>query len=155
MKAFFYTPPVDFSPTLEVAGCYCAFEDKVLLVKRSPHKPQGDTWGIPGGKIEESETPQQALVREIYEEIGVEIKAKDLEEISPIYMRFSEKDYIFHRFYKNFFVLPQLHLNLEEHREALWVTCDEALRLPLMYGGEEALINYQVFLKNRNLQLTS
>ena len=37
-----------------------------------------DWWEFPGGKIEEGETPQQALIREIKEELDVDIKVGDL-----------------------------------------------------------------------------
>ena len=48
-------------------------------------RPSGDTVssrtaGIPGGKIEPGETPQEALVREIKEELDIEIEVKDFLE---------------------------------------------------------------------------
>lgn len=46
---------------------------KILLVKRPWHKKRGGLWEFPGGKIEDNETPQEALKRELREELGVEI----------------------------------------------------------------------------------
>jgi 8-oxo-dGTP diphosphatase len=42
-----------------------------LLLLRHPQKPQGNTWGAPGGKIETGENPKEAVIREIREEIAV------------------------------------------------------------------------------------
>jgi 8-oxo-dGTP diphosphatase len=51
-------------------------EDKILLVKRN--KPPGKGgWAIPGGSVNLGETLQQAAEREIQEETGLLIKAKD------------------------------------------------------------------------------
>ncbi len=41
---------------------------KVLLI----HMDRRDAWGLPGGHVDDGETPDEAIVREIYEECGVE-----------------------------------------------------------------------------------
>lgn len=47
-------------------------KNKFLLLKERLHK--GEVWDLPGGKIIYGETPQQALTREVKEEIDVDIK---------------------------------------------------------------------------------
>lgn len=44
-----------------------------LLCQRLPHKAYQYFWEFPGGKIEADESPEQALRRELYEEIGVKV----------------------------------------------------------------------------------
>lgn len=46
---------------------------RVLLAERPPGKSMAGLWEFPGGKIERSETPEDALIREIREELGVEL----------------------------------------------------------------------------------
>ncbi len=46
-------------------------EGKVLLAKRPAHKKRGGLWEFPGGKVEEGEAPQEALRRELLEELGI------------------------------------------------------------------------------------
>ena len=47
----------------------------VLLAERPKGKPWAGWWEFPGGKIESGESPEQALQREIQEELGIEITA--------------------------------------------------------------------------------
>jgi len=50
-------------------------DDEFLITKRSADQHQGDKWEFPGGKVEDNETSQQALCREIREELGIEIQS--------------------------------------------------------------------------------
>jgi 8-oxo-dGTP pyrophosphatase MutT (NUDIX family) len=58
------------APIVTVGGLVSDPEGRVLLIRT--HK-WGDRWGIPGGKIDEGETMEAALVREFVEETGLAI----------------------------------------------------------------------------------
>ena len=61
-------------------------EKRFLVQQRLPGKARPNLWEFPGGKIEPGETPEQALVRECDEELGVEIKVgRKLWETSHAY----------------------------------------------------------------------
>jgi 8-oxo-dGTP diphosphatase len=50
------------------------FDQNVLVCQRPHEKSEGGKWEFPGGKIEANETPEQALVREIKEELDLNIE---------------------------------------------------------------------------------
>lgn len=143
--------PDKFHPTVEAAGCCCIFENKILMLKRHPNKPQGNMWGVPGGKMENHEDIKTCVIREIHEEVGLDIN-DDLNFIGSIYCRIEQEnfplEYIFHLFQKTFKSLPVLNIGLDEHLEAKWATMDEAFSLPLMLGGKEVLEYYCDVLSN-------
>ena len=63
--------------TIRVAAAIILHEGTVFATQRGYGKWK-DWWEFPGGKIEENETPQEALVREIREELDTEIAVGDL-----------------------------------------------------------------------------
>lgn len=55
------------------SGVILKHGDEVLLCKRSPKETLPNIWSIPGGGIENGETPGQAAIREFHEETNIEI----------------------------------------------------------------------------------
>ena len=53
-------------------------EGKYLITQRNFKKVQGGLWEFPGGKVEENETKEHAIEREIKEELTLNIKAKEI-----------------------------------------------------------------------------
>ena len=58
---------------LLVAACALVDTDKrVLIAQRPEGKALAGLWEFPGGKVEPGETPEQCIIRELHEEIGIE-----------------------------------------------------------------------------------
>jgi 8-oxo-dGTP diphosphatase len=60
--------------TLVVAVALVDVDDRVLIAQRPPGKALAGLWEFPGGKVEPGERPEQALIRELREELGIEVK---------------------------------------------------------------------------------
>lgn len=66
-------------PILLVAACALVDTDnRVLLARRPEGKALAGLWEFPGGKVEAGETPEETVIRELREEIGVETKVECL-----------------------------------------------------------------------------
>jgi len=63
-------------PTLLVAACALIDSDgRVLLARRPEGKTMAGLWEFPGGKLHPGETPEVALIRELKEELGIDVSA--------------------------------------------------------------------------------
>lgn len=58
---------------VRVAAAVIVENGKVLLAHRFPHVHLPDLWEFPGGKLEDGETPEACAIREVREELGIEI----------------------------------------------------------------------------------
>ena len=60
---------------LVVACALINEQGKVLINKRPKGKDYAGYWEFPGGKVEENETPEEAIIRELKEEINIDVSA--------------------------------------------------------------------------------
>lgn len=71
---------------IDVAAALLFRDGKILIAQRNADSHLGGLWEFPGGKREPGETFEQCLVRELREELGVEVKTGRLfEEITHVY----------------------------------------------------------------------
>lgn len=105
--------------TIRVVAAIIKSGDKIFATQRGYGELKGG-WEFPGGKIEEGETPQEALQREIMEELETEIKVGEL-------LHTIEYDYpSFHLSMDCFWAeIVSGDLVLKEHEAARWLTKDE------------------------------
>jgi 8-oxo-dGTP diphosphatase len=61
-----------------VAAALIDNEGRVLLQQRAPERSMAGLWEFPGGKVENEELPEAALIRELAEELGIGIDAASL-----------------------------------------------------------------------------
>ncbi len=74
---------------IDVVGAIIKDGDRYLVGQRAANKAQGGLWEFMGGKIEQGETPEQALARECREELSLEIENEHI--IDSVIHEYPEK----------------------------------------------------------------
>ena len=124
--------PKDFNPKFTGVGIFLEHDGKILLLKRHENKPEGNTWTGPGGKVDLGETPKSAIIRETFEETGVQINPKKLITIQTSYVRFPQYDFTWVIFRYILDSKPEIKLHNAEHTAHQWLTPEDALKENLM-----------------------
>ena len=101
--------------------------NEVLLLRRSQKSSSADSWGFPGGGVDENEAPALAAIREVQEETAVVIK--DPKIITSILVDERGEPAVILGFYARV-DSPEVVLNWE-HSEHKWVSIDELESLGL------------------------
>jgi mutator protein MutT len=103
-----------------VAAVICDNEGRILIAQRNLKKSQGGLWEFPGGKIEPNETKEEAIVREIKEEMDIDIKVEKY--IDEKIFNYPDKDI-------NLIALKCKKINGDikvlEHEDIKWVSKEE------------------------------
>lgn len=64
-------------------------DDKILITQRLEGKHMEFLWEFPGGKVEEGESPEECIVREIMEELGIKIEVMNIFDV--VYHKYDDK----------------------------------------------------------------
>ena len=75
---------------LLVSAAIIESEGHILLARRRPDVPYPDLWEFPGGKVEDGEDPKDCVIREIMEELGMEIDVISIYDV--VYFQYPERD---------------------------------------------------------------
>jgi 8-oxo-dGTP diphosphatase len=122
-------------PKLVVAGLLANRDGQVFLTRRRPDQPLPDRWELPGGKMEPGEAPDEALVRELVEELDARV------EVGPIW------DVLHHRYPDGAVLmltyacrlLPDARPRCVEVADMAWVAPDELDRYDILEADRPLL----------------
>ena len=122
-----------------VAACALIDPDgRVLIAQRPPGKSMAGLWEFPGGKVEPGERPEQSLIRELKEELGIAVKEECLAPLT-----FAS------HLYPDFHLLMPLYVcrrwegfvKAQEGQQLKWVRPNELRNFP-MPPADEPLISH-------------
>lgn len=134
--------PESFSPKFEVVSCYLENKGEILLLHRLESKSAPNTWGVPAGKVNPGEKPNQAIVREIFEETSFEIEPKNLNFFQKIYVNHDDNDFVYHMFHTHLENRTEVKINPDEHKDFIWVSPTGALEMNLVPDLDECIKLY-------------
>lgn len=115
--------------------------NKILLLKRSAQNSTfKGCWQLPEGKLEFGEQSEDALAREIKEEIGLTLKKSRLKEVYSYQVKVNKKDYFLVRVVYEAKCFGKIKLD-EEHTLAGWFTIADARSIEPKIEGLEQVLN--------------
>ena len=109
-------------------------KNKVLIGRRAPHERAPGLWEFPGGKMEQGETPEECLKRELMEELG--IKA----DIGTFFTKYEYKyPHVTYQMYFYFVDTFSGNLEYNAHDKLEWIRTDEFKKYDFLPGDQPVL----------------
>ncbi|GAB5634617.1 CTP pyrophosphohydrolase [Escherichia coli] len=107
---------------IEVVAAIIERDGKILLAQRPAQSDQAGLWEFAGGKVELDESQQQALVRELNEELGIEATVGE-------YVASHQREVSGRIIHLHAWHVPDFHgtLQAHEHQALVWCSPEEAL----------------------------
>lgn len=123
-------------------------QGRILLQDRKGITKAGEEWGFFGGGIEPGETPEQALIRELKEELDIDLKKV---ELLTQYKVFLPGDNLYNAIW--LFVSPiniQIeNLEQKEGRDMKFFTVDESRKLTMNKTDIDVIGKIKMYIKNK------
>lgn len=116
-------------PKIRVAGCFVEYGGKFLILHRIEGKPDGNTWGLVAGKVNDKETDEHTIIREIKEETGYNASHDELKFLGDYIYDFPDLYLEFPTYRLALPELIEIRLKTSEHTEYKWVTPEECLAM--------------------------
>lgn len=120
-------------------GLFLRLSRKDLVPSSESRQPSRGDLVCSRWKVRRGGTAEQAVMREVMEEVGIDLKGKFLTYCRKVFVRFPDREFTLHLFRVQLEEEPQLNVAAQEHQSYRWVTLEEALKLPLIPGGDQCL----------------
>lgn len=123
---------------LVVAAALINGQGEVLLAERPDGKQLARHFEFPGGKVEAGETPEAALIRELHEELGIQVAAENMQPLT--FLSHAYPEFGFHLLMPTWLIRHwQGTPEALEHRSIQWVKPHEMHRF-LMIEADKPLV---------------
>lgn len=132
----------DFQSEFDIVGILILHEKNFVLLKRASHKPQGGTWGAPGGKVEKNETPLEAIIRETYEETGLILNEQNTILHQTFFVTHDEHCFSYHLYTYQVASRPSITLEENCHDEYKWFSQEDITKIPLIHDMEFCITDF-------------
>ncbi len=124
--------PQNFNPKFDVVSCFVECDGEILLLHRQDHKPEGNTWGVPAGKVNAGESLLEAVTREVQEETGLILASSQLSYFGKVFVKYPEYDFVYHICHTKLYQKEKVVINHKEHKGFRWISPENALNIPLI-----------------------
>ncbi|SNB46346.1 (deoxy)nucleoside triphosphate pyrophosphohydrolase [Geobacter sp. DSM 9736] len=118
---------IDSGYPLLVTAAVIEHEGKVLLTRRRPDAPYPLLWELPGGKLEPHEDPAECIVRELREELGIDVVVEGIFDV--VYHRYPERTVLILAYRCRWTGGNIVELEVAGH---CWVAPEKLLTFPLL-----------------------
>ena len=112
---------------MKIISVTCAiiiYQEKILAAQRSESMDLPGKWEFPGGKVEAGEDPKSCLIREIREELAIDVEI--YADLSPVDFQYSDKVIHLMSFLTSW---KSGEISLLEHAQIIWVGRNQLLSL--------------------------
>ena len=104
-------------------------KNEYFLIARPEGKPRAGTFELPGGKVENGETPEHAMVRELREELGISVREEDMIPVTFLSYAYEECHVVLF-FYEIKTWQGEISF-LEGQPEAVWINIKDFPKHPI------------------------
>lgn len=122
----------DFNKIVDIVSCFVEYDGKHLLLQRQSDVRYANQWGPPAGKVNQTESLEQAMLREVKEESGIELSKNDTSYFGSVDVRHGSFDFTYHIFSAKLTDQPEVTLSAREHQSYSWKTPKEALSMDMV-----------------------
>ena len=133
---------------MRVVGCFLEYDGKFVILLRHAHKPNGGTWGLPAGKVENDEPDIEAMLRELREETGYEAAVSEMEYVREDEFQFDKDPPFIFVVYKVKLSRPyEMVMESAAHQECRWIDPKSCYDLPNLIPGFKKVLELTEYVK--------
>ena len=132
---------------MKIVGCFLEYDNKFIILLRHSHKPSGNTWGLPAGKVEPDEEDIDSVLREVREETSYTADKTQLELLGNFDFGIENNKYTFGAYRVRLATPLDIKIEKAAHSDYKWVTAEECYNLKNLIPDFHKLLKLVGYIK--------